>query len=117
MASANGGWLADSYIQGAVNSGSQMQWASRNNHFEKWIPQQQSWNNVMIGTENAPPSHCGKNGSPPYTTIDETPVSAEKPYIALQLNDPSKFDLIVPGLAHNTKGQSYHPDETKYPFE
>ena len=25
--------------------------------------------------------------------------------------------MIVPGLAHNTRGQSYHPDETKYPFE
>jgi hypothetical protein len=59
----------------------------------------------MIGVENAPPSHCGKNdGTPPYTTSKRTPVSAEKPYIALNMTDSTKFDLVVPATEFNTLG-------------
>lgn len=76
---------------------------------------------MLVGTENAPKSHCGKdwatNTNPPYTTASATPVIAEKPYIALNTTDPTKFDLVVPQTAWNTRGQSYHSDETVVGFE
>lgn len=75
----------------------------------------------MIGVENAPPSHCGKdwatNTMPPYTTAPNTPVSAEKPYVALNVTDSTKFTLVVPGLETGLSGQSYHSYETVYGFE
>ena len=105
---SSGGWMSDSYVQGIVKSGSQQQWANRNNHVEKWANEFGSWNNVMIGVENAPKSHCGKDWAtgtnPPYTTASATPVSAEKPYVAMNMTDPTKFDLVVPATEFNTQG-------------
>lgn len=48
---------------------------------------------VFSGCKNAPASHCSHEGSGPYTTVDATPLIAEKPYIT-ELND--KWTLNVP---------------------
>lgn len=44
---ASGGFLADSRIEGIVDSGSQQQWLSRNNSYKGWTGQ--NWNIVMAG--------------------------------------------------------------------
>ena len=40
-----------------------------------------NWNVVFTGSPGAPSSHCGNIGGHPYSTIAESPVIAEKPYI------------------------------------
>src|SRR5262249_12482279 len=49
---SSGGFLADSVVDGQLNSGSQQQWFSRNAQFGKWIGG--NWNMVFVGTVNPP---------------------------------------------------------------
>jgi hypothetical protein len=52
------------------------------------------WNMVFVGSNGAPETHCGnKDGNQPLTTVNETPVIAEKPYITF-IND--KYVMMVP---------------------
>jgi len=41
------------------------------------------WNVVFVGSPGAPKSHCGNVGGLPYSTINSTPVIAEKPFIVM----------------------------------
>src|SRR5947208_10858733 len=59
---SSGGFLADSKIDGVVNSGSQQQWLSRNAEFGSW--RGGSWNMVFVGTVNPP---TGDWPERPYT--------------------------------------------------
>jgi len=43
---SSGGFLADSYIQGQIATGSQKQWLSRNVHTSKWDSNHENWNMV-----------------------------------------------------------------------
>lgn len=56
---------------------------------------------VFSGCKNAPKSSCGHTGAGPFTTIDATPLIAEKPYIT-ELS--GKFTLNVPLYEHNKVG-------------
>jgi hypothetical protein len=56
---ASGGFMANSQIDGATQSGSQQQFFSRNNIVGSWP--QGVWNMVFVGTENAPAEQCGMN--------------------------------------------------------
>lgn len=56
------------------------------------------WNFVFVGCEGAPDSHCGTDGIP-ATTIDQTPIIAEKPYIVL---DQDKYFLKRPKYRTNS---------------
>ena len=52
------------------------------------------WNIVFLGCPNAPASHCSnENGDIPTTTIDKTPLIAEKPYIVM---DGDSYKLMIP---------------------
>lgn len=73
---SSGGFLADCVIDGAVVSGSQQQWLSRNADWGGW--KGGSWNMVFVGTTNPPP---GEWPEKPYTVVDKTPVVREKPYL------------------------------------
>jgi len=49
---------------------------------------------VWVGCTGAPDSHCGNyNGETPTTTLDQSPVVLEKPYIILE---DSLFKLMRP---------------------
>jgi len=89
---SSGGFLADSKIDGRVNSGSQQQWLSRNDEWGTWAGG--SWNMVFVGTVN-PPS--GSWPASPYTVIDNTPVIREKPF--LFVDDDGKYFVRVPSLS------------------
>src|SRR5260221_805112 len=62
---SSGGFLADTLIDGQVNSGSQQQWFSRNKQWGDW--KGGSWNMVFVGGVNPPP---GNWPEAPYTGID-----------------------------------------------
>ena len=92
---SSGGFLADTLVDGQVNSGSQQQWLSRNTEWGKW--KGGSWNMVFVGTVDPPP---GKWPDAPYTVIEQTPVVREKPF--LFINGQGGYFVFVPSL--NTNG-------------
>jgi hypothetical protein len=89
---SSGGFLADSKIDGVINSGSQQQWISRNSTWGKW--EGGGWNMVFVGVDNPPPASWPE---PAYTVIEKTPVSREKPY--LFIDDAGRYSVMIPALA------------------
>src|SRR4051812_19385415 len=73
---ASGGFIADSAV-GAVVNGSQQQWLTRNSSVGSWS--NGVWNQVFAGVDGAPSEAGFPN--PPYTALETTPVSREKPYL------------------------------------
>ncbi len=99
---SSGGFLADSQIEGQIFAGSQQQWFTRNTAMAGW--QNGVWNIVFLGCIGAPASNCGGVLPPniPSTTIAETPLIAEKPYITI---DPAGlYSLVIPGIETNKVG-------------
>ncbi|MFF1450454.1 coagulation factor 5/8 type domain-containing protein [Streptomyces sp. NPDC058274] len=97
---SSGGLLADSKIDGQVKSGSQQQWLSRNSEWGSWTGS--NWNMVFVGDKNAPSNSFP---SPPYTTVGQTPVSREKPF--LYIDDEGAYQVFVPALRKDTSGTSW----------
>lgn len=91
---SSGGFIADSKIDGQINSGSQQQWLSRNAHFGSWTGG--VWNMVFVGTINPP---AGTWPDSPYTVIDKTPLIREKPY--LFIDNGGHYFVMVPNLKTN----------------
>lgn len=102
---ASGGYLADSRA-GTIINGSQQQWLTRNSEVGEWT--NGVWNQVFSGTVGAP-SEAGFP-SPPYTTLDETPVSREKPY--LHVGDDGGWQVRVPDAQTGTRGPSWTGGQT-----
>ncbi|QVL57780.1 MAG: hypothetical protein KFB93_01515 [Simkaniaceae bacterium] len=98
---ASGGFMADCHVNGDVLSGSQQQWLTRNSYMGSWP--QGNWNMVFVGCTNAPPSHCSNKNGLPFTTVVETPVIAEKPFIMYD-NAADRYYLMVPKLEKNKVG-------------
>lgn len=96
---ASGGFLADSKIEGTVSSGPQQQWFSRNVALGKWSGG--VWNMMFVGVPDAPPENWPDK---PYTTINETPVIREKPYLTY---NEKEFNIKLPGLRRNSTGPSW----------
>ena len=96
---ASGGFLADSKIDGAVTSGPQQQWFSRNTELKKWSGG--VWNMMFVGVPGAPPENWPDK---PFTTIKETPVIREKPYLVY---DGKEFIVKIPKLEYNTIGPTW----------
>jgi len=97
---ASGGWLADSLIDGTVDSGSQQQWITRNSDFHAWTGS--NWNMAFIGVPHAPADSWPK---PPFSTVAQTPVIREKPF--LTVDAANHWSVFVPALATNTTGPSW----------
>lgn len=97
---ASGGYLADSRA-GTVINGSQQQWLTRNSEVGSWT--NGVWNQVFAGTVGAP-SETGFP-TPPYTTLDRTPVSREKPY--LHLGATGAWQVRVPDAQTDSRGISW----------
>ena len=58
------------------------------------------WNQVFAGVEGAPSEATFP--SPPYTTLDTTPVSREKPYLFMDAQ--GNYNVRVPSAQTNTRG-------------
>ncbi|WP_139903162.1 coagulation factor 5/8 type domain-containing protein [Clostridium thermarum] len=102
---SSGGFLADSFVEGKIDSGSQQQWYTRNSEIGAWGGN--GWNMVFQGVENAPKDD--KWPTPPYTTISSTPVVREKPF--LYIDKDNKYKVFVPGLRYETKGTTWKNNE------
>lgn len=97
---SSGGLIADSKIDGQVRSGSQQQWLSRNSQWGSWTGS--NWNMVFVGDVNAP---ANTFPSPPYTTVAQSPVTREKPF--LYVDSAGAYKVFVPALRTNTQGTTW----------
>jgi hypothetical protein len=97
---SSGGFIADSKIDGQVRSGSQQQWLSRNAQWGSWTGS--NWNMVFVGTANAP---ANSFPNPPYTTIAQTPVVREKPF--LYIDGAGNYNVFVPALRTNSQATTW----------
>jgi len=94
---ASGGFIADSRLPFTVN-GSQQQWLTRNSELGGWS--NAVWNQVFAGVVGAPDASGFPD--PPYTTLETTPVSREKPY--LFLDERGRYQVRVPVARRDTRG-------------
>lgn len=97
---SSGGFMADTVVDGQVQSGSQQQWISRNDTFGSWNGS--NWNMVFVGVQGAPPQSFP---SPPMTTIDQTPVVREKPFLTIASD--GSYSVFVPALRSNSTGTTW----------
>ncbi|MFD8203285.1 discoidin domain-containing protein [Streptomyces sp. NPDC059701] len=96
---ASGGYIADSRIDGTVGPYSQQQWYTRDSSVGGWT--NGVWNMTFTGVEGAPASNFETG---PYTTLDTTPVSREKPFLYL---DGDAYRVFVPAKRTNARGVSW----------
>nr|WSS71024.1 coagulation factor 5/8 type domain-containing protein [Streptomyces sp. NBC_01175] len=96
---ASGGYIADSKIDGQVGPYSQQQWYTRDSSIGGWG--NGVWNMTFSGVEGAPAQSFPE---PPYTTLDNTPVSREKPFLYLDGDD---YKVFVPAKRTNARGTSW----------
>ena len=106
---ANG--TAASGLRG-VSPGSQQQWFSRDSTVGAWNGA--VWNMVFTGVRGAPPSHCGPApsmaegaavASGPFTTVEATPIIAEKPY--LTIDSAGQYQLQLPPVKTASSGSDF----------
>ena len=97
---ASGGFISDSAVSGNTINGSQQQFIVRNSSLNGWS--NGVWNQVFAGTVGAPPQSFP---SPPYTTLDTTPVSRERPY--LYVDAAGGWNVFVPATQHDSRGTTW----------
>jgi hypothetical protein len=102
---ASGGWIADSLIDGKVDSGTQQQFISRNTEWGSWTGS--NWNMVFVGVKNLP---AGEWPEPPYTKVERTPVVKEKPFLVADTQ--GRWSVRVPALTKDSEGITWHSGET-----
>ncbi|AZS89341.1 discoidin domain-containing protein [Streptomyces griseoviridis] len=96
---ASGGYIADSKIDGTVGPYSQQQWYTRDSSVGGWT--NGVWNMTFTGVQGAPATNFD---SGPYTTLDTTPISREKPFLYLDGND---YKVFVPAKRTASRGVSW----------
>ncbi|HWX02330.1 carbohydrate-binding protein [Collimonas sp.] len=98
---SSGGFLADSRIDGQVQSGGQQQWFTRNSQIGSWSGA--NWNMVFAGVDGAPGGVVWPN--PPDTVLAATPVVREKPFLTIDAS--GNYSVFIPTLASNNHGASW----------
>lgn len=97
---ASGGFIADSRLPYVV-SGSQQQWLTRNSEVAGWS--NGVWNQVFSGVVGAPSD--ANFPAEPYTTIDQTPISREKPYLYVEAD--GRYSVRVPAVQRDSSGVTW----------
>lgn len=100
---SSGGFIADSKIDGQVDSGTQQQWLTRSSELGRW--KGSNWNMVFAGVKGAPRDLWPQ---PPYTVVDQAPVLVEKPFLCLDAK--GKWGVFVPAMQKPSKGISWAQD-------
>ena len=98
---SSGGFIADSIIDNVLDSGSQQQYLTRNNQMGSWNGS--NWNMVFVGDVNAPSDSTYP--TPAYTTVAQTPVVREKPF--LYIDGTGAYKVFVPAVRSNVQGISW----------
>ncbi|WP_433616104.1 ricin-type beta-trefoil lectin domain protein [Dactylosporangium sp. CA-139114] len=109
---SSGGFIADSKIDGQIQSGTQQQWLTRNSAMGSWSGS--NWNQVFVGATGAPGNSFP---NPPYTTVGTTPVVREKPF--LYVDNTGAYQVFVPALRTGSSGVSWaggNPAGTSLPI-
>jgi hypothetical protein len=96
----SGGFMADTEIDDKIIPGSQQQWFSRNSQWSTWT--NGVWNMVFMGCVTPP---TGTWPDKPYTSIDKTPIIAEKPF--LYIDKTGGYSVFVPALSKDTSGVTW----------
>jgi hypothetical protein len=96
---ASGGFLADSKVDGTINSGPQQQWLTRNSDMGKWVGS--NWNMMFVGVNGTPSEEWPEK---PFTKIKETPVVREKPWLQY---DKRGFEICIPAVQINSIGPEW----------
>lgn len=110
---SSGGFLADCKIDGRVISGSQQQYFSRNDQWDRWSGG--NWNMVFVGVTNPPQGDWPRS---PYTVVSQTPIIREKPF--LYIDDQGDYYVFVPSLRENSQGITWengNPPGKSLPIE
>ncbi len=102
---ASGGWMADTIVDGQVDSGTQQQWVSRNSEWAGWTGS--NWNMVFLGVVPPPAGDWPKL---PFTKIAKVPVLREKPFLVVDAH--GALSVVVPSMQRNTIGVSWHGGST-----
>jgi hypothetical protein len=97
---ASGGFIADSKVDGAIGSGSQQQWFTRNTTMASWNGG--VWNMTFVGCTGTP---GGTWPGSPMTVVAAAPVIREKPY--LFVNSAGRYCVRVPAVKTNVTGVSW----------
>lgn len=110
---ASGGFIADSRVadpftpEQVLINGSQQQWYTRNSEIGVWT--NAVWNQVFSGVDFtgdlAAVPMDSDYPNPPYTVLDTTPLSREKPYIFV--DDLGAYQVRVPSADIDTSGISW----------
>ncbi|WP_347813684.1 adenylyl cyclase [Allobranchiibius sp. GilTou38] len=112
---ASGGFVADTSFGGATPiNGSQQQFYVRNSTMGGWS--NGVWNQVFSGDVGAPAQSFGTtnadgSAAAPYTTLDTTPVSREKPYLYVDAH--GAYRVFVPSAQTNSKGTTWQGGQTR----
>ncbi|MFD8389507.1 RICIN domain-containing protein [Streptomyces sp. NPDC059680] len=109
---SSGGYLADSKVDGQVNSGTQQQWLTRNSQLGSWTGS--NWNMVFVGSQGVPATSFP---NPPYTTVAQSPVTREKPF--LYVDGAENYQVFVPSVRSNSTATSWasgSPSGTSLPL-
>lgn len=93
---ASGGYMANSRVSGAMVSGSQQQWFTRNSELGSW--EGGVWNMVFSGVSGAPATNfgaelTGAGADRSLTNVESTPVSREAPFLYVSAPDAAGADL------------------------
>ncbi|HZF91615.1 discoidin domain-containing protein [Streptomyces sp.] len=96
---ASGGYIADSKIDGQVGNYSQQQWYTRDSAIGGWS--NSVWNQVFSGVEGAPANSFPE---PRYTTLANTPISREKPFLYL---DGTEYKVFAPAKRTGARGTTW----------
>lgn len=103
---ASGGFLSNSKVELAVNSGSQQQWLSRNCDWNTWMGE--NWNIVFAGIEEGK-SPEGTWPEHAYTDVPVVEEIREKPYLAY--DEAKGFGVYVPRTRVQAAGVDWDPGE------
>ena len=98
----SGGFIADTKVDGAVKSGGQQQWLSRNSFFGSWSGC--VWNTAIIGVEGSLPANAWTGTGGNYTNLQNSGTIREKPY--LTYDEENGYRVFVPN-ANSTRGTSW----------
>src|SRR5215471_7111624 len=111
---ASGGFVADSRLEGGALNGSQQQFYVRDSDLGAgWT--NYVWNQVFSGDIAAPAQNFGNGAA--YTTLAQTPVSKEKPY--LYIDGSGAWNVFVPSAQANSVGPTWangHTPGTSIPL-
>ena len=101
---ASGGFIADSQT-GYIINGSQQQFLVRDSSIGGWS--NGVWNQVFSGVVGAPAQSFGPTpyDPPPYTTLDTSPLTREKPF--LYIDSSGKYNVFVQALRQDSRGTTW----------